>query len=69
MLVDSGSTHNFVDLAVVRRAQLSIDPKHQLNVTIASGKKIRSEGGICDIKVKLQGHAFIVDACVSVTGL
>lgn len=58
----------FVDLAVVRRAQLSIDPRHRLTVTIANGEKMISEGGLCNVKLKLQGHVFTMEAYVLVLG-
>lgn len=69
ILIESGSTHNFVDPAVVRRAQIPIDPRHKLTVTIANGEKIRSEEGLCNVNVKLQGHKFIIDAYVLVLGV
>lgn len=68
ILIDSGSTHNFVDPAVVRRAQLPIDPRHRLTVTVANGEKMISEGGLCNVKLKLQGHVFTMEAYVLVLG-
>lgn len=38
VLIDSGSTHNFVEPAVIKKAQLPIDPRHKLNVAVANGE-------------------------------
>lgn len=68
ILINSGSTHNFVDPVVVRRAQILINPRHKLTMTLANGEKVRSEGGLFNLKVKLQDHRFNIDAYVLVLG-
>lgn len=68
ILIDSGSTHNFVDPAMVRRAQIPINPRHKLTMTVANGEKATSKGGLFNLKVKLQNHRFNIDAYVLVLG-
>lgn len=38
ILVDSGSTHNFMDSKLVRQAHLSVDPTSKLKVLVADGE-------------------------------
>lgn len=53
ILIDSGNTYNFVDPSVVKKAQLSVDPSHMLAVTVANGDKVKSEGKLCNLKLRL----------------
>ena len=46
VLIDSGSTHNFVDPAIVKSAHLPIDPRHKLSVAVANGERNLSEGEV-----------------------
>lgn len=44
ILVDSGSTHNFISPTITRRAKLRVDYSSKVNVKIANGDLIRSDG-------------------------
>lgn len=68
ILIDSGSTHNFVDPVVVQKAKLLVDSSHTLAVTVANGDKVKSEGKLYNLKLRLQGHTFAIDAYVLVLG-
>lgn len=69
MLIDSGSTHNFLDPGVVRGAKLLIDCNQRLGVTVASGDQVRSEWRCKDVKLKLQGSEFGTSATLEVESL
>jgi hypothetical protein len=61
ILIDSGSTHNFVDTKLV--ATLGIQPlQHDdIKVQVANGKEIYSPGHSRAVEIKLQGHVFHTD--------
>ena len=44
LLVDTGSTHNFVDALVVSSLQLKIDVSRILEVKVANGTLVRTQG-------------------------
>ena len=44
ILLDIGSTHNFIDPRVIQRTGLSVLPDQTFQVTVAGGNKLRSEG-------------------------
>lgn len=70
VLIDSGSTstHNFIDLEIVERAQVQVDVPHKLAVTVANGDRVKSEGKFPNVKIKLQGNVFDIEAFVLVIG-
>jgi hypothetical protein len=43
-LIDSGSTHSFIATSVVRRLNLHPTPLPGLNVVVANGDRIASDG-------------------------
>ncbi|XP_042964611.1 uncharacterized protein LOC122298826 [Carya illinoinensis] len=59
VLVDSGSTHNFLDPAVVQAAKLKVQQDSCLQVCVANGEKIVTQGSGQEI-IKLQGSRFPV---------
>jgi hypothetical protein len=61
ILIDSGSTHNFVDEHVVKRMGLSSTKKEVIKVRIANGQQISSPGKCQDLSLKMQGTVFQVD--------
>jgi hypothetical protein len=61
VLIDSGSTHNFMSLALPRLLKLQPAEEGGMDVIIASGEKIRSLGQCVQIPVELQGRIFTVD--------
>ncbi|XP_040996067.1 uncharacterized protein LOC121242242 [Juglans microcarpa x Juglans regia] len=54
ILVDSGSTHNFVDLLVVKDAKLMAHQASTLQVRVANGEKLLSQGSGCDVVLGVQ---------------
>jgi hypothetical protein len=61
ILIDSSSTHNFVDEHVVKRMGLSSTKKEVIKVRIANGQQISSPGKCQDLSLKMQGTVFQVD--------
>lgn len=43
-LIDSGSTHNFVDMRLVKHLQLMADPNSKFVVQVANGETVESQG-------------------------
>ena len=41
LLVDSGSTHNFIDQAVAKKLRCKTQPMIGVNVTVANGEVLR----------------------------
>jgi hypothetical protein len=64
VLIDSGSTHNFVDVHLA--ALLGIQPKGQdaIKVRIANGQKVTSLGKSSHTPLKFQGIEFVVQLYV-----
>jgi hypothetical protein len=55
ILIDSGSTHNFLDPSIVKKTQLSILSHTRITVKVANGDTIQSEGQCSDVSLKVQG--------------
>jgi len=55
ILVDTGSTHNFVDPKVVQRAGLQMTPEPFFRVTIAGDDKLYNEGCCKLVHINCQG--------------
>ena len=61
ILIDSGSTHNFMEHKLVRQLGLAVSPTVGFDVAIGDGTTLRA-GGRCDaVKVTIQGHEFELD--------
>jgi hypothetical protein len=58
ILVDTGSTHNFVDPSVARKAQLPVEEKGQLKVMVADGATLSSQGYCTAVTISLQRYTF-----------
>lgn len=59
ILVDSGSTHNFLDPLVVKAAKLSVQKDVGLQVKVANGARVMSHGK-CEETVTIQGSKFVI---------
>ncbi|XP_042980307.1 uncharacterized protein LOC122310468 [Carya illinoinensis] len=55
ILIDSGSTHNFIDTSVPEKAKIEVDTTQQLQVRIANGDIIQTEGYCSSVRTNLQG--------------
>ena len=60
LLVDKGSTHNFVDALVVFSLQLKVDVSRILEVTVANGTVVRTQVLCSSVPVCVQGVEFCV---------
>jgi hypothetical protein len=58
ILVDSGSSHNFVDPVVVAKLQVVIHKDSRLAVKVANGQIVHTEGYSPALPVKVQGTNF-----------
>ena len=68
LLVDIGSTHNFVDALVVSSLQLKVDVSRILEVKVANGTVVRTQGFCSSIPVCVQGVEFCVQFHVLALG-
>ena len=60
-MIDTGSTHDFLDAIILSKLQLYLDPTISFEVKVANGEKIKTKGVCLDVKVAMQGHVFFVD--------
>ena len=58
ILLDTGSSHNFLDVILVRTLQLAVDTTRILEVKVANGDLIRPNGECKDLLLKMQGNNF-----------
>lgn len=66
ILIDTRSTHNFLDPAIVRRWQLPFNQANKVRVRVASGEQLLSEGECISTKFRIQGWPLQTTACSSV---
>ncbi|XP_061341120.1 uncharacterized protein LOC133287507 [Gastrolobium bilobum] len=64
LLVDGGSTHNFVQPRVVSDLQLPILNDKQFDVMVGNGQILKCEGFCSAVPVQVQQHVFLVDCYV-----
>lgn len=64
VLIDSGSTHNFLDSGVAKKAKLPICAEKNVRVRVANGDHVVSEGLGRNVKVLMQGNFFTVNLFV-----
>jgi hypothetical protein len=62
-LLDTGSTHSFLQGATMRRLGLAPQGGDQLRVTVASGERVPCKGIACDVPVVIGGRTFPI-TCV-----
>jgi hypothetical protein len=55
ILIDSGSTHNFLYPSVVKKTQLPILSYNRIQVRVANGDSIQSEVQCSGVSLKVQG--------------
>ena len=65
ILVDSGSTHNFIDAAVVSVIHGPVDESQILEVKVANGDTIKTQGLCKEVPVCIQGHFSGSIACAA----
>lgn len=60
-LIDSGSTHNFLDAAELPALQLQLDTSQILEVKVADGSIIKTLGVCHGVTIFVQGYKFVAD--------
>jgi hypothetical protein len=55
VLLDTGSTHNFMDDTLAKTLKLPIDVESNFGVRVANGQVIRTLGECKEVKFKMQG--------------
>ena len=68
ILIDSGSTHNFIDAALVSHLHINVDTSQVLEVKVANGDLIKTQGVCQEVPILLQGHEFLVHLHVLLMG-
>ena len=61
VLLDTGSTHNFLDWKLARNLKLTIDTSKTFKVKVANVAVINTKGEIKGLLVEIQGHQFQID--------
>ncbi|XP_075654799.1 uncharacterized protein LOC142624966 [Castanea sativa] len=61
ILIDTGSTHNFIDATIVSILQLPLDYSATFEVKVANGASIRTQGVFSNFKVIMQGQVSAVN--------
>ena len=61
ILVDKGSTHNFLQSKVVALLNLIVSTKRLFDVMVGNGEVLKCEGLCSDIPVQIQKRVFLVD--------
>ncbi|GMI81659.1 hypothetical protein HRI_001835200 [Hibiscus trionum] len=61
ILIDGGSTHNFVQSRVAKHLGLPVVAAPNFRVLVGNGEKLRNEGCVRDLKVKVQNTELITD--------
>jgi transposase InsO family protein len=57
-LLDSGSTHNFVSSEAAGRTSLKLNPRGNMNVTVANGEKVPCPGVYRNVPFTIDGESF-----------
>lgn len=61
ILVDSGTTHNFMSDVFANKVGLQSESRSRFEVLVASGEKLYSPGKCTNVKLNLQGVSMMVD--------
>jgi hypothetical protein len=62
-LLDSGSTHSFMDFTVVTQEGLALTEQSVLHVVVANGDKVPSLGCCQGLCISIGGEPFSIDCC------
>ncbi|KAI9153745.1 hypothetical protein LWI28_015902 [Acer negundo] len=61
MLVDSGSSHNFINVNIVRKIGLRGTVIEPFDVKVANGEKLKCEEVVHEVKMNVQGVRIVAD--------
>ena len=59
-LLDSGSTHNFINADLMRRLRLSTAPHPSMRVLVANGDRVPCEGVARDVALTIGAEEFTI---------
>lgn len=68
ILIDSGSTHNFIDPKILRNERLAVNPIEAVRVQVANGESLLSERKCPTMEVKVENQKFMIEAYLLVLG-
>ena len=68
ILIDSGSTHNFLDVSMWMSLLLPLSTADYFEVKVANGATLRTKGACHEVPLKIQGTNFLLDLNVLVLG-
>ena len=60
ILIDPGSTHNFIDAILVSQLHIHVDISQILEVKVANGDAIKTQGVCKAVPILMQGEKFLV---------
>ena len=60
VLIDSGSTHNFINKKMANMLQLPVPQIEPFNVKVANGEPLKCQGKFENVPVMLQGIPFVL---------
>ncbi|XP_020241395.1 uncharacterized protein LOC109819859 [Asparagus officinalis] len=60
VLIDSGSTHNFISKKMANLLQLPVLPTEPFNVKVANGEPLKCQGRFENVPIMLQGIPFVL---------
>lgn len=58
ILVDNGSTHNFISQSLVKQLQLKTAPCSAFDITVANGEKVVCATMLDEVKWQMSNHTF-----------
>ncbi|XP_074352895.1 uncharacterized protein LOC141692051 [Apium graveolens] len=61
LLIDGGSTHNFIEQSVVERLGLLVDTTAKLEVVVANREKLSCVGRVTGLTILIQGYKITTD--------
>ena len=68
ILIDSVSTHNFINATLVSHLHINVDTSQVLEVKVANGDLIKTQGVCEEVPILLLGHEFLVHLHVLLMG-
>lgn len=68
LLLDTGSTHNFMDYSALQKTQLPLTSQAQLSVKIANGQTLFSAGHCTNVSLQIQGNTYLSDFYILTLG-
>ena len=61
ILIDTGSTHNFLDTSIWMLLKLPLSIKDSFDVKIVGGAVLKTKGACHGVGVRIQGQEFLLD--------